>query len=183
MGFGIINNKLNAVQDIKPKVKVYIDGANVFYTQKKLGWFVDWSKLKDFIESKKEVVEWRYYTGLMDNDEKMQKYLRHLDKIGFIAVTKPLKKIKIGEDGKFIYKANFDVEITVDILLDKFKLDEIIILSGDSDFVYLIKKLKDLGLKTSVYSSKKTISWELKILGCNITYFEKIKDKILREQK
>lgn len=24
------------------KAKVYIDGANMFYTQKKLGWFIDW---------------------------------------------------------------------------------------------------------------------------------------------
>jgi hypothetical protein len=26
--------------------KVYIDGANMFYTQKKLGWFFDWQKNK-----------------------------------------------------------------------------------------------------------------------------------------
>ncbi|MCX6722792.1 MAG: NYN domain-containing protein [Candidatus Staskawiczbacteria bacterium] len=82
----------------------------------------------------------------------------------------------------FIYKANFDVEITADILLDKFKVDEIILFSGDSDFVYLIGKMKDSGVKVSVYSSKKTISWELKISGSKIFYFERIKDKIIREQ-
>ncbi|MCX6722791.1 MAG: NYN domain-containing protein [Candidatus Staskawiczbacteria bacterium] len=53
---------------MKPKVKIYINGANMFYTQKKLGWSVDWKKLKDFIEDEKEVVEWRYYTGLKDDD-------------------------------------------------------------------------------------------------------------------
>ncbi len=26
--------------------KVYIDGANVFYTQKKMGWSLDWLKMK-----------------------------------------------------------------------------------------------------------------------------------------
>ena len=34
---------------MKPRVKVYIDGANMFYTQKKLGWFVDWKKMKDYL--------------------------------------------------------------------------------------------------------------------------------------
>jgi len=81
----------------------------------------------------------------------------------------------------FIYKANFDVEMTADILLEKFKLDEIIIFSGDSDFRYLVKKLKDAGLKVVVFSSRKTISWELKVECAKVIYFEGIKDKIMRE--
>jgi len=169
---------------MKPKVKIYIDGANMFYTQKRLGWFIDWKEVKGFIEKEKEVIEWRYYVGVKDEDEKMQKYLRYLNKIGFNTITKPLKKIKVSSTEKdFIFKANFDVEITADILLDKFKIDEIILFSGDSDFIYLIKKLKDSGVKVSIYSSKKTISWELKIGGSKIFYLEKIKDIIKREIK
>lgn len=34
---------------MRPKVKIYIDGANIFYTQKKLGWSIDWKKIKDKI--------------------------------------------------------------------------------------------------------------------------------------
>src|SRR3989344_6108390 len=160
---------------MKPKIKVYIDGANVFYSQKKLGWSVDWKKVKEYIEMERDVIEWRYYVGLKDGDGKMQKYLRYLNAICFNTITKPLKKIKIGKEEKdFIYKANFDVEMTADILLDKFKLEEIIIFSGDSDFLYLIKKLSDSGVGASIYSSKKTISWELKICGARIFYLEKI---------
>lgn len=174
---------------MKPKVKVYIDGANVFYTQRKLGWFIDWKKAKDFIERDKEVIEWRYYAGLKNDDEKMQKYLRYLNAIGFNTSTKPLKKIKISDEEtlfkiyktNYIYKANFDVEITADILLDKFKPDEIIIFSGDSDFRYLVKKLKDTGLKVTIFSSRKTISWELKLEGSKIIYLEDIANKIKRE--
>lgn len=163
----------------KPKVKIYIDGANIFYTQKRLGWFIDWAKVKKYIENEADVVEWKYYVGVKEGDEKMLKYLKYLNAIGFNVITKPLKKIRVNEG--FIYKANFDVEMTVDILLDKSKLDEVIIFSGDSDFKYLVKKLKDAGIKTIVYSSKKTISWELKLECSKIIYFEDIKDKILRE--
>lgn len=155
----------------------------MFYTQKRLGWSIDWKKMKDFIEQEKEIVEWRYYVGLKDDDDKMQKYLRYLNKIGFNTLTKPLKKIQLGDKKEnFIYKANFDVEITSDILLDKFKTDEIIIFSGDRDFLYLVKKLRDFGVKTSIYSSKKTISWELKLCGSTIFYFEKIKNQIIRDK-
>jgi|SRR3990167_2647300 len=169
----------------KPKTKIYIDGANMFYTQKRLGWSVDWKKVKNHIEQDKDVFEWRYYVGIKDSDEKMLKYLKHLNSVGFNTITKPLKKIKIsgGEapERDFIYKANFDVEMTADILLEKFKLDEIIIFSGDSDFRYLVKKLKDAGLKVVVFSSRKTISWELKIECAKVVYFENIKEKIMRE--
>ena len=166
----------------KPKTKVYIDGANMFYTQKKLGWSFDWKKIKNLIETEKEALDWRYYVGVKKDDEGMRKYLKYLNAIGFNTFTKPLKKIKISDgETKYIYKANFDVEIATDILLDKSKIDEIIILSGDSDFQYLVGKLKDAGLKVVVYSSRKTISWELKLEASEVIYFEDIKEKIRRQ--
>ena len=127
--------------------------------------------------------------GVKDDDEKIQKYLRYLNAVGFNTFTKPLKKIRISDNETlfeiyktdYIYKANFDVEITTDILLDKARIDEIIIFSGDSDFQYLVRKLKDAGKKVSVYSSRKTISWELKLEASNIFYLEDIKNQIKRE--
>jgi len=47
----------------KLKVKVYIDGANVFYAQKKMGWVLDWKKIKSFLNDNYEVAEFRYYQG------------------------------------------------------------------------------------------------------------------------
>ncbi len=166
----------------KPKIKIYIDGANMFYTQKKLGWILDWKKVKNLMEKEKEALDWRYYVGVKKDDEGMRKYLKYLNAIGFNTFTKPLKKIKISDgQTKYIYKANFDVEITTDILLDKSKMDEIIIFSGDSDFQYLVGKLKDTGLKVIVYSSRKTISWELKLEDSEVIYFEDIKERIRRQ--
>ncbi len=171
------------------KAKAYIDGSNVFYTQKKLGWSLDWSKIKSLVESQKQIVEWKYYVGLKGGDEKMRGYLKYLNAIGFNAVTKPLKKIRVNEGeahpnsrSGFIYKANFDVEMTADILLDKAKLDEVIIFSGDSDFEYLTQKLKDSGKKVTVYASKRTISWELKLAASEVLYFEKLKAQIQRDK-
>lgn len=173
----------------KPKIKVYIDGANMFYTQKKLGWILDWKKTKNLMEKEKEVLDWRYYVGVKKDDEGMRKYLKYLNAIGFTTFTKPLKKIKLdgsekvlpSHNFKFVYKANFDVEITTDILLDKSSIDGIILFSGDSDFQYLVGKLKDMGLKVIIYSSRKTISWELKLEASEIIYLEDIKERIRRQ--
>jgi len=82
----------------KLRVKVYIDGANVFYSQKKMGWVLDWIKVRDYLKVIYDVIEFRYYTGLKNNDGKMAKYLKYLDANGIFVITKPLKEIKIGCD-------------------------------------------------------------------------------------
>lgn len=174
---------------MKPKAKVYIDGANMFYTQKKLGWSIDWKKVKDCLNEKWDVIEIRYYVGVKPRDERMPKFLRYLDNIGFKPITKPVKVIKITQgDEKFkiypypqIYKCNFDVEMTADILLDRTKLDQIILFSGDSDFTYLAKILRDLGKEVVVFSTRKMIAWELKLMARKYIFLDDLKDKIERK--
>lgn len=162
----------------KPKAKVYIDGANIFYTQKSLNWTIDWVKTKKYLNKKWKVLELRYYTGVKKDDKKITGFLRYLDRVGITTVTKPLKKIKSASG--FIFKSNFDVEMTADILLDRTEFDEVVLFSGDSDFNYLAKKLKDLGKRISVFSTRKMISWELKLAADEYIFLEDIKKKISR---
>mgnify|MGYP001606163812 CR=1 FL=1 len=174
---------------MKPKAKVYIDGANMFYTQMKLGWFFDWKKIKEHLKEKWDILEVRYYTGVKPDDEKMAGFLRYLDSVGITTYTKPLKTIKISNNHPLkklysypeIYKSNCDVEITTDILLERANTDEVILFSGDSDFQYLIKKLKDLGKRVIIFSSRKTISWEIKLEASEYSYLEDIKGEIQRK--
>lgn len=128
----------------KPKAKVYIDGANMFYTQRKLGWMFDWKKVHQYLKKRYEIEEIRFYLATKKRDRKTRKFLLALKKLGFTPVAKTLKRIQV-EDDKWAYKANFDVEITADILLDKEEYDIFILFSGDSDFEYLVKILKGFG--------------------------------------
>ena len=45
----------------------------------------------------------------------MSKYLNYFDKVGITTVTKPIKIIKTSNGN--IFKSNFDVEMTTDVLL------------------------------------------------------------------
>lgn len=108
----------------KLRARIYIDGSNTFHTQKKLGWLIDWKKLNDLVVRSYDVLDWKYYVGIKDNDSCMKGFLKYLSHVGIRTITEPLKKIKIPiadiltgkEEEKWIYKANFDVEITADIL-------------------------------------------------------------------
>jgi len=166
----------------KLKAKVYIDGANVFYTQKKLGRSLDWQKVKDYLSQRGDVIEYRYYMGIKKSDEAIKKYLGYLDKINFVVVTKPLKIIQVDNQHplyqlrnyKQIYKCNFDVEIATDISFDRTTIDEVILFSGDSDFKYLSEKIKNTGKKFTIFASRKTIAWELRLSASEHFFIEDI---------
>jgi len=169
----------------KLTVKVYIDGANMFYTQKELGWLFDWQKIKKFLENRYKVKEIRFYIGKKMKDKQMENFLKALRKIGFEIITKPVKWINIGK-GKGEEKANFDVEITRDILLDllwfKEKWNGIVFLSGDSDFASLFWNLKkNFKKKILIFSSRFTLSWELRLAATEHYFLEDIKKHIFRK--
>ena len=148
---------------IKIKAKVYIDGANIFYTQRKMGWSLKWKKVINWLRKEFDIVEFRYYVSLKKGDKSMLKYIAYLkDGLKFTVLTKPLKKIQT-EEGRWVYKGNFDVEITADMLGDNSSFGSVILFSGDSDFAYLGKLMKKRGKKFLIVSSRKTISWELKM--------------------
>ena len=173
----------------KPRVNVYVDGSNIFYAQKKLGWFLDWNKVRAHLEKEWDVLSIKYYTGVKSGDEKMKSFLRYLDAVGISPVTKPLKVIKISEDHPLnklhnysdMHKSDCDVEIAIDMLLERTGIDQAVLFSGDSDFRYLIKKLNDLGKRVTVFSSRKTISWEIKLEASRYIYLEDIRDEIERK--
>ena len=63
-------------------------------------------------------------------------------------------------------KANFDVEIALDAREFVNSYDTLVLFSGDSDFDYLVKMLRERGKRVIVVSSRHHISKEL-IKSCN----------------
>jgi len=162
------------------KTIIFIDGANIFYTQKKIKFTINWFKVKKLLSKEYKIRGIYYYTGIKEGDLKMKKYLNYLNKLDIQTITKPLKLIK-DEKGKIIFKSNCDVEICVDILTKINEFDNLILFSGDSDFVYLLRILKEkYNKKIIIYSSRRTISWEIKLIVDKYIFLEDIKDLIKR---
>ena len=179
----------------KSKAKIYIDGANMLYAQKKMGWNIDWNKLLDYLTKNWDVAEVRYYTGIKEGDEKMKGFLKYLSHLGVIPVTKSLKIIKIGPEHPLyrihqyreLHKSNFDVEMTTDILVELLEgrdnpdhIKQLVLFSGDSDFNYLLNQLKKFGIGTIIFSSKRMLAWELKLSASKLIKLEDIKEIIER---
>lgn len=145
----------------KLKAKVYIDGANIFYAQKQMGWFVDWQKITLWLKKRYNIIDIKFYTGVKWGDEKAQKFNRRLKTYNYQVIAKPLKKIYLSRK-EFIYKANFDVEMAVDLILEKDEYQTAVLFSGDSDFDYVVKKLKKFDKKVAVVCARHALSQELR---------------------
>ncbi len=100
--------------------------------------------------------------------------------LNFTVRKKPLKRIKIHtEIGDGIKeKGDMDVEITIDAVRNMNNFDTMVLFSGDSDFLALIRSVRNAGKKAYIFSSMNNISMELKTGGDGYVDVLKIDDDI-----
>lgn len=70
------------------------------------------------------------------------RFYKKLDKFGYKLFLKPVKLYE-QEDGSTKRKANCDVEMTFYLMKEKDNFDQVVILSGDGDFLPILKYLKE----------------------------------------
>lgn len=155
----------------KVKTTVFIDGSNTYFAQKKMGKWLDWIKVKQYLKTEYAIISYRYYAGVRSSDQKTKSFLKKLEKIGFTVITKRVKVVTDEKGDKF-EKANFDVEMTADILTSIEDVDLVIVFSGDSDFAYLCKLIRKDKKKIYFFASKKTLAWELRQTCDKFFYLE-----------
>ncbi len=123
---------------------------------------LDFNKLVETVTLGSDLVEKSIYIEKPENPG-WKKFYDYLELSGFRVVAKEIKTISLS-NGSIKNKANFDVEIATDICRHAWRRDcnEVVLISGDSDFAYLIDSLKNIDIKVTIVSSKGTISRELK---------------------
>ncbi|MEA3398163.1 MAG: NYN domain-containing protein [Patescibacteria group bacterium] len=165
----------------KGRVSIFIDASNVYYSQKRLKWRLDFGKLINFFEDQTDLCGIYYYTGRDKKSEKQTKFIKFLEKTGYIVRSKKIKFIKNNKtknSGNGFFKGNLDVELTIDVLETKENYDTLILISGDSDFEPLLKLMKRKYYKKClVMATKHNISIEL-IKCAKFINFNKIKNDI-----
>lgn len=56
-----MHSKLNAV--------IFIDGSNIYFAQKKMGKWLDWVKVQQYLENEYVILSYRYYAGVRLGDQ------------------------------------------------------------------------------------------------------------------
>jgi uncharacterized LabA/DUF88 family protein len=143
-------------------VHVFIDAENVFYSQRTLGWRISYEKLMRYLE-RECGIETRcfLYKGVDESNAGQKKFLDMLEINGYVVRTKTVKKIRDRESGREEWKGNLDIELAFEMDDLKNSYDTAILFSGDSDFALPIDRIKKIGKRIIVVSTRGHISKEL----------------------
>lgn len=129
------------------KIAIFVDVQNIYYTTRDV--FARQFNYREFwrqVSAKGEIVVANAY-AIDRGDSQQQKFQQALQYIGFNIKLKPFIQRADGSA-----KGDWDVGITIDVLLSGAEVDQVILLSGDGDFDQLLHKTKDLyGVESLVY--------------------------------
>jgi uncharacterized LabA/DUF88 family protein len=163
-----MNNKI-----FGKRTYVFIDASNIWSVQKSKKYSLDYVKLTNVLAEifHASTLQIYYYTAFpaegtrLTSQDGKHKFFTFLEKgLKYIVRKKPLKRIAVLLDGHTAIqeKGNMDVEMTIDAVHTKDKYDTAVFLTGDSDFLGLISYLRNAGKKVYVFSSKNSVSQELR---------------------
>ncbi|MFW9973031.1 MAG: NYN domain-containing protein [Candidatus Odinarchaeota archaeon] len=163
----------------KKRVIIFIDHANVFHNIENLNIRIDYLKLKNIFIDDHHLVGLFMYMGIPNTIlPKKRNFLKYLKALGFVIQPKPVIIYPTGikrQKGVDIFLYKDIVELAEDDSYDK-----AVLVSGDSDLLDAVKKLKELKKEIEIWSFKKSISQLLiKEAGKeNVHYIDTILERI-----
>ncbi len=143
------------------KAGIYVDAENVMRNG---GWGMRYDILKQIIIDQGATVvranvymavDWRREKVDEAYRSKKEDYRNQVRRCGFKIVPKEVRRY-YNEDGQVITKANTDLDLAVDALLQNRNLDYVVLLTGDGDFVRLVTALQNTGTRVDVISFHNT---------------------------
>jgi uncharacterized LabA/DUF88 family protein len=134
------------------RVYIQLDVQNLFFAAKDINRRLDFRKIKKYFDdSQDEVVEVKAYTVTTpdNNSEKFENLLKTLN----YGLNCKKASVTYDKDGEPRYHdTDQDMSICVDCMANIDKFDKLVLMSGDGDFIDLIKYLKSKGKKVEVWS-------------------------------
>jgi uncharacterized LabA/DUF88 family protein len=147
----------------RPRIGIFVDVPNIMYAAERERVTLDYGKVLDYIIGNRELVRASAYSPISDDpDEELdtQKFVQPFMDIGCRIVTKPLKRYANGT-----IKANFDVELAIDVLTMSDRLDIVVLLSGDGDFRRLVEIVATKGVRVEVVAFGPSTAAELRTVA------------------
>lgn len=148
---------MTVIKHKEQRVGVFIDTQNLYHSARNLYQArVNFGAvLKDAVAGRKLVRAVAYVITTEAGDEK--NFFEALAKLGIETKTKDLQIFSGGSK-----KADWDVGLAVDAIKMSPRLDSVVIVSGDGDFIPLVEYLQTNGVQVEVVSFGKSTSGKLR---------------------
>ena len=161
------------------RIIIFIDNSNIFKGFRKYNIKVDYEKMKNFIVRGRELESIFLYEGVVYpiSPEKKKWYKGLSNRSGYVIKA---SFNKIASNGVVEKKVDIRIAINIVSLAYENAYDTAVLVSGDGDFVPVVKKVKELDKIMEVWAFKYSLANTLKEeLGQeNIYYFEDILSQI-----
>ena len=145
------------LSSIPPNLKssLLIDGPNFQRTRKSLKIERDYLAIFGALREIFNLHSIYYFIGLYEDvsTTPLVRELHWLSKMGVRVITRSATK-HTSPSGEVFFKGNMDTHICVTALTECQNVDNVILASGDKDFVVLLNALKARGQRTTVLSSE-----------------------------
>jgi len=139
------------------RVGIFVDVQNLFYSAKSIHHSkINFEKLLYMTLRGRKLVRAIAYVVQKEEDDSQHAFIEVLKRLGYEVKSKDLK---IRPDGTA--KGDWDMGIAIDTMSMVGKLDTIVLVSGDGDFVPLVEMLKANGCRVEVYSFRESTAADL----------------------
>jgi uncharacterized LabA/DUF88 family protein len=135
------------------RIGLFIDNANLRESLEALGWRISFRKTLSYIEQNFGTIKFAkcYMQDRSPESMGRQTFMSIIKKLGVEIYLKKPKKLSV--NGVTILRCDVDSIIAPDMVHLMHEFDEIILVSGDSDFIHTIEILQSEGKKVTVIST------------------------------
>ncbi len=139
-----------------PRVGIFVDVQNMFYAAREKNARLDFEALLAAACGERQLV--RAVAYLVETKEIDQTAFIHLLQMKAYEVKR--KPLRIRQDRTA--KGNWDLEMALDAMTTAENLDVVVLVTGDGDFVPLVRQLKLRGLRVEVYGFPRSTAPDLR---------------------
>ena len=137
-------------------IGVYVDAENIRYNG---GYAMRYDVLRRFAGREDGARLLRLNTYMAVDGERMKRdreyrerirgYQQAVRDLGWKIIEKPVRWF-VDEEGNSMSKANADLDLAVDVMLQSERLDQVLLVTGDGDFLQVVRALQNKGCRVEV---------------------------------
>ncbi|MCE5360276.1 NYN domain-containing protein [Candidatus Igneacidithiobacillus taiwanensis] len=141
------------------RVGVYVDAENVRFNG---GYSMRYDVLRRFAargdgRNASQLIRLNTYMAVdgqrnrtdRDYHDRIRSYQQAVRDLGWKIIEKPVRWFT-DEEGNAVAKANADLDLAVDVMLQSERLDQVLLVTGDGDFLQVVRALQNRGCRVEV---------------------------------
>ena len=157
------------------RVGVFVDVANMYHSAQKLhGTNVDFAQVLKTAVADRQLVRAVAYAIKAETSEE-EKFFTALEQQGYETRIKELQTFIGGHK-----KGDWDLGLAIDAIRMAPKLDAVVLVSGDGDYIPLVEHLKSLGARVEVIAFRESCSTKLVEAADDFTNLSAEKQRFLK---